>query len=137
MGIPLLVVAASLASAATAGKPHIALIVSDDLGWDDVGFRSHQIRTPTIDKMAAEGRILNHYYVQDVCSPSRAAFQTGRYPLHNTVNDWLRNGPVGLPLNETLIPQKLKSAGYVSHAIGKVCCCLRRVHSAAGPHPLC
>ena len=111
---------ASLAAAEASGKPHIALIVSDDLGWDDVGFRSHQIRTPTIDKLAAEGRVLNHYYVQDVCSPSRAAFQTGRYPLHNTVNDWLRNGPVGLPLNETLIPQKLKSAGYVSHAIGKV-----------------
>ena len=58
---------ASLAAAETAGKPHIALIVSDDLGWDDVGFRSHQIRTPTIDKLAAEGRVLNHYYVQDVC----------------------------------------------------------------------
>ena len=46
-----------------------------DLGWDDVGFRSHQIRTPNIDRMASEGRVLNHYYVQDVCSPSRATFQ--------------------------------------------------------------
>jgi arylsulfatase B/arylsulfatase I/J len=89
------------------------------LGWNDVGFRSHQIKTPTIDALAGDGRILEQYYVQDVCSPSRAAFQTGRYPIHNTVNDWLR-GDGNLPVNETLIPQKLKAAGYVSHAVGKV-----------------
>jgi hypothetical protein len=110
---------AAISAISAKPPPHIALIVSDDLGWDDVGFRSHQIKTPNIDRMASEGRVLNHYYVQDVCSPSRAAFQTGRYPLHNTVNDWLRNGPVGLPLNETLIPQKLAPAKYISHAIGK------------------
>ena len=45
-----------------AQPPNIALIVSDDLGWNDVGFRSHQIRTPNIDKLAAEGRVLEHYY---------------------------------------------------------------------------
>merc|ERR1719440_1326613 len=89
--------------AATPQHPHILLVVMDDLGWDDVGFRSHQIRTPNIDRLAAGGRILNQYYVQSVCSPSRAAFQTGRYPLHNTVNDWLR--PAGyLPADEILIP---------------------------------
>ena len=71
--------------------------------------------------------MLNHYYVQDVCSPSRAAFQTGRYPLHNTVNDWLRDGGY-LPVAETLIPQKLKPAGYVSHAVGKVCPVLREIN---------
>ena len=98
--------------------PHILFVVIDDLGWDDVGFRSHQIRTPTIDTFAAKGRILDHYYVQDVCSPSRAAFQTGRYPLHNTVNDWLRSDGY-LPVNETLIPQKLEKAGYERHAVGK------------------
>ena len=114
-----LVAAAAAATAAAApAKPHILLVVMDDLGWDDVGFRSHQIKTPNIDRMAAGGRVLNQYYVQDVCSPSRAAFQTGRYPLHNTVNDWLR-GDGYLPVGETLIPQKLKPAGYVSHAVGK------------------
>jgi len=109
---------ASLVVAATSAPPHILFIVSDDLGWDDLGFRSHQIRTPTLDKLASEGRVLNHYYVQDVCSPSRATFQTGRYPLHTTVNDWLRGTGV-LPLNETITPQKLKPAGYVGHAVGK------------------
>ena len=57
-------------------------------------------------------RVTQHYYVQDVCSPSRAAFQTGRYPIHTTVNDWLRGGGY-LPVNETLIPQKLKARGRV------------------------
>lgn len=104
--------------AASPPHPHIVLIVTDDLGWDDVGFRSNQIKTPNIDSLAAGGRVLNHYYVQDVCSPSRAGFQTGRYPLHTTVNDWLRTTG-NLPVNETLLPQKLEAAGYESHAIGK------------------
>ena len=100
--------------------PHILLIVVDDLGWNDVGFRSHQIKTPYIDAMAKGGIVLNQYYVQDVCSPSRATFMTGRYPLHHSVNDWLRNGvATGLPLNETIVPQKLATRGYTSHATGK------------------
>ena len=76
--LPVVAAAATIAASAAAPPPHIALIVSDDLGWDDVGFRSHQIRTPNIDRLARQGRVLNHYYVQDVCSPSRAAFQVTR-----------------------------------------------------------
>jgi hypothetical protein len=54
--------ASALASSNRKQQPHIALIVSDDLGWDDVGFRSHQIKTPIIDALAAGGRVLDHYY---------------------------------------------------------------------------
>jgi len=101
-------------------RPHVLFVVVDDLGWNDVGFRSHVIKTPTIDKLASEGIILDQYYVQEVCSPSRAAFMTGRYPLHNTVRNWLKTEhPVGLPLNETLMPQHFKNSGYATHAIGK------------------
>ena len=77
------------------------MIIIDDLGFSDVGFRSAgQIHTPAIDAMAADGVVLNQYYVQDVCSPSRATFMTGRYPLHHTVNDWLKApSPTALPLN--------------------------------------
>ena len=70
-------------------KPNVLFVVVDDLGWDDVGFRSHEIETPTIDSLAANGRVLQSYYVQDVCSPSRATFMTGRYAMHHSIVDWI------------------------------------------------
>ena len=110
------VVLAMLACSSAAHQPHVLFVVVDDLGWDDVGFRSHQVRTPIIDALAADGIVLNQYYVQDVCSPSRATFMTGRYPLHHTVNDWLRSGvAMALPLNETTMAQRFREAGYHTH----------------------
>eukprot|EP00933_Yihiella_yeosuensis_P041593 TRINITY_DN35998_c0_g1_i1.p1 TRINITY_DN35998_c0_g1~~TRINITY_DN35998_c0_g1_i1.p1 ORF type:complete len:548 (-),score=87.59 TRINITY_DN35998_c0_g1_i1:132-1775(-) len=110
----------AVASSENPRRPHIIFIVADDLGWNDVGFRSGQIKTPNIDGLARDGLVLDGYYVQSVCSPSRAAFMTGRLPLHNTVNDWLVPGKAeALPLNETLMPEILKKAGYTSHATGK------------------
>ena len=80
----LLCLASTLAaSSAVNHKPHVLFIVVDDLGFDDVGFRSHQIRTPHIDSLAKAGVVLNKYYVQDVCSPSRATFMTGRFAMHH------------------------------------------------------
>ena len=90
--VPRVTYAAPVPNLTAASPPKVILfIVADDLGWDDVGFRSHQINTPTIDGLRHDGLVLDHYYVQDVCSPSRATFLTGRYPLHNTVNDWLQS----------------------------------------------
>ena len=101
-------------------KPNVLFVVVDDLGWDDVGFRSHEIETPTIDSLAANGRVLQSYYVQDVCSPSRATFMTGRYAMHHSIVDWIPPGSAyGLPLNETTMAEKFKSAGYAAHASGK------------------
>ena len=86
----------------------------------DVGFRSHEIRTPTIDGLAAKGRVLDQYYVQDVCSPSRATFMTGRFAIHHTIVDWIPPASAyGLPLNETTMAQKFAQAGYSCHATGK------------------
>ena len=108
------------ASAEKAKKPNVLFIVIDDLGWDDVGFRSHQIHTPTIDALAADGVVLNQYYVQDVCSPSRATFMTGRFAMHHSIVDWIPPASAyGLPLNETTMAQKFKEAGYKTHATGK------------------
>eukprot|EP00040_Diaphanoeca_grandis_P003760 m.25803 g.25803 ORF g.25803 m.25803 type:complete len:638 (-) comp15175_c0_seq1:193-2106(-) len=103
-----------------ASKPNILFIVIDDLGFTDVGFRSHDINTPVIDSLARTGIVLNQYYVQDVCSPSRATFQTGRYAMHHSVVDWIPPGSAyGLPLNETTMAQKMQEGGYRTHASGK------------------
>ena len=65
------------------GAPlHILLIVIDDFGWSDVGFHGAKIKTPNMDKLASGGVILDNYYVQPLCSPTRSALLTGRYPIH-------------------------------------------------------
>ena len=80
---------AVLLASACGSKPHVLFIVSDDLGWDDCGFRNPQIRTPIIDNMAAKGVVLEQYYVQPSCSPTRTSFLSGRYPLHTGVNNFV------------------------------------------------
>lgn len=67
---------------AWADPPHIVLIVIDDLGWSDVGFQGSVIHTPNINKLATEGVILDNYYVQPLCTPTRSTLMTGRYPIH-------------------------------------------------------
>ncbi|XP_022805641.1 arylsulfatase B-like [Stylophora pistillata] len=107
---------------ARSSRPHIVMIVADDLGWDDVGFHgSSQIPTPHMDELANTGVILNSYYVSPICTPTRASFMTGKYP----VNLGLQHGtifgtqPFGLPLNETTTPQYLKTMGYTTRGVGK------------------
>ena len=62
--------------------PHILFVVVDDLGWSDVGFHGSKIRTPNIDKLASEGVELDNYYVLPICTPTRSALMSGRYPIH-------------------------------------------------------
>ncbi len=102
-------------------RPHIVLMLADDLGWGDVGYHGGKISTPNIDKLAASGVRLNQFYVQPVCSPTRGALMTGRYPMRlglqcGVVRPWASHG---LPLNETTLPQMLKQAGYVTAMVGK------------------
>ena len=105
----------------SAKAPHVLFVVVDDLGFDDVGFRSgNEIHTPNIDAFAKSGLVLDQYYVQDVCSPSRSTFMTGRYAMHHSVVDWIPPASAyGLPLNETTLAQLFKRAGYATHMSGK------------------
>lgn len=111
------------ASAAQAGptRPNIIYIVADDLGGNDVGFRGSDIRTPTLDQLAQGGTQLQQFYAQPMCTPSRAALMTGRYPHRYGLQLAVipSAGTYGLSTDEWLLPQALKEAGYKTAIIGK------------------
>lgn len=103
-------------------KPNIVYIVADDLGWKDVGFNgATDIRTPNLDALAKGGAVLEQFYVQPMCTPTRAAFMTGRYPFRYGLQTAVipSTSTYGLNQDEWLLPQTLKDAGYDTAIIGK------------------
>ena len=112
---------ASGAFAQPGPTPNIVFVLCDDLGYGDLGCYGSSIRTPTLDRMAAEGvRFTNFTSADPVCSPSRAALLTGRYPTRVGVPRVLfPQDKDGLALDETTLANSLKSRGYSTMCIGK------------------
>lgn len=99
--------------------PNVVIIYADDLGYGDLGCYGHPtIQTPHLDRMAAEGmRFTEFYSAAEVCTPSRAALLTGRYPIrngmcHNQFRVLRNNSTGGLPKQETTIAEMLRDQGY-------------------------
>jgi len=106
--------------------PNFVVIFCDDLGYGDIGsFGNPTIRTPNLDRMAAEGQRWTSFYSADsVCTPSRAALLTGRLPIRTGMfSDTRRvlfpDSADGLPQSEITIAELLKTRGYATAAIGK------------------
>jgi arylsulfatase A-like enzyme len=95
--------------------------MSDDQGWKDVGFRGADIKTPNLDELANGGARLEQFYAQPMCTPSRAALMTGRYPHRYGLQTAVipSAGKYGLATDEWLLPQALKAAGYRTAIVGK------------------
>ena len=94
--------------------PNIVLIVPDDLGRHDVSFHGGEIATPNIDRIAAEGVLIERFYTAPICSPTRAGLMTGRYPIRyglmrNVIAPWQ---DFGLDTEEVTLPEVLARAGY-------------------------
>lgn len=105
-------------------KPNIIFILADDLGYSDLGcYGQKRIRTPNLDRMAAEGiRFTDHYAGSTVCAPSRCALMTGLHTGHTLVRGNREVKPMGqypLPTDTVTIAKLMKQAGYTTALIGK------------------
>ena len=115
-----------LAAGAAEPPPNVVVILADDLGYGDLGCYGHpSIRTPHLDRMAAEGmRFTDFYSAAEVCTPSRTALLTGRYPIRSGMcHDRfrvLRTKSTGhLPDDETTLAELLRGRGYATGCFGK------------------
>lgn len=103
-------------------KPNIVVILADDLGYGDIGtFGATDIRTPAIDGLAAKGAKLTSFYSSSpVCSPTRAALITGRYPRRLGIDHvFFPESFTGIPADEVTIGEALKGNGYTTAIFGK------------------
>ena len=134
-----LMLAAPVVAADAGGKEpartNVVLILIDDLGWKDLGCcGSTYYQTPHIDRLASEGmRFTNGYAACNVCSPTRAAIMTGKYPARLLLTQWLPSGRwsrtgnklcegrylSNLPLEEVTIAEAMREAGYRTAFLGK------------------
>jgi arylsulfatase A len=132
--------AARGSAAADTTRWNIVLILADDLGWNQTGYGWNQAgypgagfyETPNVDRIAAQGMVFTDAYsAASICSPTRAALMTGKYPARVHITDYIPGAPFPyarlttpqmekmLPLSETTIAELLKSGGYTTGLFGK------------------
>src|SRR2546423_13154205 len=123
----------SLGPLLPAAPLNVVLILADDLGWTDLAcFGSDLYETPALDQLAREGmKFTQNYSACTVCSPTRAALMTGKYPARLHIPDWIPGAMPDnpklivpdwlkhLPLEEVTIAEVFKAAGYATASIGK------------------
>lgn len=100
-------------------RPNILLIVADDLGWSDVGWHGGFARTPVMDQLVKDGVELDQHYVQPVCTPTRTALMSGRYPGRFGPQALSPSNLRAMPLGTLTLAAALKSLGYRTHQSGK------------------
>lgn len=115
-------------------QPNIVIMMADDLGWADVGYRGSDIQTPNLDRLAAEGVRLEQFYSMPICTPTRAAMMTARDPMklgtvYSGIQPWAASG---VSPDEHFMPESFKAAGYQTAMVGKWH--LGRIHEALTPN---
>ena len=105
---------ARVACAAELPRPNMLLIVADDLGWADVGWHGGFGKTPVMDRLVAEGVELDRHYVQPVCTPTRTALLTGRYPSRFGPQALVPSNRRAVPLGTVTLAEALRRAGYAT-----------------------
>ncbi len=123
-GLACMLPASSIAQNVSTGgtNPNVIVILADDLGYGDLGcYGGTKIKTPNIDRLAAQGvRFTDFYVPAAICTPSRAALMTGRYPIRNGLTGLLwPHSKDGIDAGELTIAELLKTRGYATGLIGK------------------
>ena len=113
----------SFAATSDGQKPNFVILLADDLAWNSIGYSSDELAfvTPTLTSLAQSGVIMDNFYAQEVCSPSRGSLLTGRYPLSIGMQYGMvgANAEWGMPLDEITLPEVLADYNYKSHILGK------------------
>src|SRR6188508_3681067 len=114
----------SLSGVVAAPRPNIVLIMSDDMGYSDIGCYGGEIKTPTLDRLAAGGLRLTQFYNTARCCPTRAALLTGLYPHQAGIGHMMEDRGLDAYRGElnrrcATIAEVLRPAGYGTYAVGK------------------
>ena len=117
----LLLVGSLLAfNSSVAAKPNIIIFLADDMGWNDVGYHNPGVSTPNIDRLAKNGIELDRFYVNSLCSPTRASLMSGLFVTsHGVLAPVQSHKTNGMPLDIKILPEFLKDLGYSTHMVGK------------------
>ena len=101
--------------------PHLLVLVADDLGYNVVSWHNLAVMTPHLANLAEAGVTLEQHYSQPICTPTRGALLTGRYPIHSGLHNGVIEPltPYGLDTSLVTLPEELRKANYSTHIVGK------------------